>query len=167
VSDDCAGKLRIELDFNSTRNKLVQFLEHRKDVLMVLATSADSRVLSRTVWVANDQLSTYFFTWAFSRKCSQISANPQVSLCRDKVEIEGTARVVGPMFSPETADILALFTAENRDDALQWQDRPSMVIYRVDPTFACVDVYKEQGEIFYEYLDFTNEVAYKENWAYR
>ncbi|HTX79224.1 MAG TPA: pyridoxamine 5'-phosphate oxidase family protein [Longilinea sp.] len=158
---------RIDIDYSSMELKLKKYLDERNDVIMVLSTSSNNTVLSRSVWIANKGLDLYFFTWAYSRKCLQISTNPNVSLCQDKVEIEGIAGLVGPMFSAETTGILDLFRSKDPDAIKQWECKPSMVIYHISPVFACVDAYKEQDNVFYEYIDFQKRVAWKENWAYK
>ncbi len=100
---------RIKVGYRETLTKLLEFLSKKENGAMVLSTSARDVVTSRNVLVANDALDLYFFTWARSRKCAQIQQNPRVSLCKDRLEIEGKASLLGPMFAPESASALGLF----------------------------------------------------------
>ena len=165
--DTSEASVRTTVSYEETESKLLEFLSKKDNEVMVLSTSADGVVTSRNVLVANDGLRLYFFTWAYSRKCMQIAKNQRVSLCKDKVEIEGSARFVGPMFAPETSTILSLFRAKEPDAIMQWEHSLSMVIYNVAPVFASVDGCIKNGEAVIERIDFQKRVAYREKWAYR
>ena len=165
--DTSEASVRTTVSYEETERKLLEFLSKKDNEVMVLSTSADGVVTSRNVLVANDGLRLYFFTWAYSRKCMQIAKNERVSLCKDKVEIEGSARLVGPMFAPETSTILSLFRSKEPDAIMQWEHSLSMVIYNVAPVFASVDGCIKNGEAVIERIDFQKRIAYREKWAYR
>ena len=158
---------RMKVSYRETLTKLLEFLSKKENGVMVLSTSARDVVTSRNVLVANDGLDLYFFTWARSRKCAQIQLNPRISLCKDRVEIEGKASLLGPMFAPELASALGLFKRKEPEAIAQWKCKPSMVIYHITPLFASVDGCIEDDEVLIEYIDFEKRTAYREKWADR
>ena len=133
---------------------------------MVLATSADNMVMARSVLVIHDEPDLYFFTWKHSRKYHQIEKNNRISLCRDKVEIEGIAEVVGGMKDEKNKDILEILRKKQPNAIESWENKPNMVIIRMKPLFACVDGYYFGEDAYLEYIDFTNQTAYREKWGY-
>jgi len=133
-----------KIDYTRSKEKLLTFLEAKENAIMVLATSADNVVMARSVLIFNNDLDIYFFTWKHSRKCVQIEKNSTVSLCRDKVEIEGKAKILGLMTSEE--------------------NKPNMVIVRIQPTFAAIDGYYIGNDAYVEYIDFKKKIAYKVKW---
>jgi general stress protein 26 len=157
--------LQIPLEYSDSRLKLLGFIQDKSNELMVLSTSANNFVMSRNVLIANDDLDIYFFTWAHSRKCSQLKINPRVSLCKDKVEIEGITNFIGSMFSTETAHILNLFMEKEAESVSQWKNKLDMVFFCIKPQFARIDGYYENSDLFNEYIDLVNHISYKEKWA--
>jgi hypothetical protein len=133
---------------------------------MSLATCADGRVLARTVLVVCDELDVYFFTWDGSRKCEQIRANPRVALCKDRVQIEGKAEILGGLFDPANAEILGLFKGSCPQAIDTWRGRPGMVLVKVKPTHVVLG--GEAGEEPHlQFVDLEKGVAYAELWADR
>jgi general stress protein 26 len=55
--------------------------------------------------IASDSLNIYFITWRRSRKFQQIERNPNVCLCKDIVEVEGVAEILGKLNNAEGAEI--------------------------------------------------------------
>jgi general stress protein 26 len=131
---------------------------------MALATSVDGRVLARMVLVTCEGLDVYLFTWGGSRKCEQIRANPRVALCKDRIQIEGTAEILGGLFDPENASIRGLFEVRFPETVERWRDRPEMVLVKIAPT--SVVLAGEPGEEPHlQFVDLENGVAYAEPWA--
>jgi hypothetical protein len=81
------------LDYESSKNRVIQFLESKH--VVVLATSLSDQVTARTVTFATDGLDILFMSWGHHQKCVQIRGNPRVAVCRDNVQIEGEAEVLG------------------------------------------------------------------------
>jgi len=154
------------LDYEKLKKKLLSFLENKENSVMILATSSNDVVMARSVLICNDGLNIYFFTWKYSRKCTQIRHNNLVSLCKDKVEIEGTAKTLGLMTSNKNKDILNLLKQRFPDSIKIWETKPNMVIIKVNPIFARVDGYFIDNDSFNEYIDIINKNAYREKWAY-
>ncbi|GAG23031.1 unnamed protein product, partial [marine sediment metagenome] len=109
VQDTDHKRNRRDLLFEEKEQEIVSFLGSTENAIMALATSAADRVLVRMILVTCEGLNIYFFTWGGSRKCEQIRANPRVALCKDRVQIEGTAEILGDLFDPSNAAIRGLF----------------------------------------------------------
>jgi general stress protein 26 len=154
-----------KLDFNKSRAKLVSFLDNRDNPVMVLATSVKNRVITRSVLITNNELDLYFFTWRYSRKIEQIEINNNISLCKDKIEIEGKAKILGLMTSKENESILNMIRKKYPDSVKQWESKPDMIIVHVRSEFACIDGYFENSTSYLEYIDLTKEESYRIKWA--
>jgi general stress protein 26 len=153
------------IDYKKSLDKLLSFLERKENAVMVLATSADNKVMSRSVLIFNDNLDLYFFTWKYSRKCVQIEKNNKVSLCIDKVEIEGRAEIIGAMTSEENKEILTWMRKKQPNAINRWESKPDMVIVRIKPEFACVDGYYIGDDSWLEYIDLKKQYAYRKKWG--
>lgn len=157
---------RAELPFDEKKREIVTFLADRENAIMALATSAAGRVLVRMILVTCDGLDVYFFTWGGSRKCEQIRANPRVALCRDRVQIEGTAEILGGLFDPANASIRELFDKRFPETVERWRNRPGMVLVKITPTVVVLAA--EPGEEPHlVFVDLENEAATAEPWADR
>ena len=154
------------LDYEKSKNKLLSFLKNKENSVMILATSANDIVMARSVLICNDGLDIYFFTWKYSRKCTQIKINNLISLCKDKIEIEGTAKILGLMTAVRNKEILKLLQQKYSDSIKIWKNKPNMVIIKVKPIFARVDGYFIDNDSYNEYVDFIKQNAYREKWAY-
>ena len=157
---------RTELPFAQRREEIVAFLEAPENAIMALATSSEDRVLARMVLIAGDGLDVYFFTWGGSRKCAQIRANPRVALCKDRVQIEGVAEILGGLFDPSNASIRALFEERYPQSIDNWRNRPGMVLIGIRPT-SIVIAGTPGEEPKLEFIDIEQEQAYAEPWADR
>jgi general stress protein 26 len=154
-----------ELNYKQKKEELIRFLESKDTETMVLATSHNDRVLARNVLVASDGLDLYFFTWKHSRKCMQIEKNPKVALCKDKVQIEGAAEILGGLLDEKTKKYTDIIRRKFPEAIEEWERRPGMIIVRVKPTFAITGG-SSDGDIHIDYLDLKNEKAYSKKWAY-
>ena len=157
---------REELDYGTSKEKLVSFLSDSANKHMVLGTSAKGRVMTRVVLIVSDGLDIYFFTWRRSRKIAQIEKNNWVSLCKDKVEIEGEASILGPMRSKENEGVLELFREKFPGAVERWEVNPAMVFVRISPNFACIDGYFMDNDSYLEYLDLEKQESYRVKWAH-
>jgi general stress protein 26 len=155
---------RQELPFESRRREIVSFLASPDNAIMTLATSAGDRVLARLILVTCEDLDVYFFTWGGSRKCEQIRDNPRVALCKDRVQIEGTAEILGGLFDPANVSIRGLFEERFPETVETWRDRPGMVLVKITPISAVLA--GEPGEEPHlQFVDLKREIAYVEPWA--
>jgi general stress protein 26 len=154
-----------EIDFNKAKDKLLSFLNKKENAVMVLATSANNDVMARPILIFNNDLEIYFFTWKYSRKCKQIKENNKISLCKDKVEIEGNAEIVGLMTSKHCIEIMELLRKRQPEAIHRWENKPNMVIVKISPTFACIDGYFVEDDAYIEYIDFVKPQAYRLKWG--
>lgn len=157
---------RWSLPFEAKKREIVAFLESTENAIMALATSAGDRVLVRMILVTCDGLDVYFFTWGGSRKCGQIRANPRVALCKDRVQIEGTAEILGGLFDPSNAAIRRLFEERFPETVERWHGRPGMLLVKIMPT-SVVLAGEPEEEPHLQFVDLENGVAYAEPWADR
>ena len=161
------GKInRAELPFEEKRREIVDFLESTENAIMALATSAVDRVLVRMILVTCDGLDVYFFTWGGSRKCEQIRANPRVTLCKDRVQIEGRAEILGSLFDPASAAIRRLFEERFPETVERWRDRPGMVLVRITPASVVLGGDLDD-EPHLQFVDLADQSAWIEPWADR
>ena len=118
-------------DYESVRNGVIEFLANKRAI--VLATSLDGRVSARTVSMANDGLDVYFMSWGHHTKCVQIRGNPRVALCRDNVQIEGRAEILGSPLDEGNARISEMI-GDKYPDHESFLREPGMVLIRVVPS---------------------------------
>lgn len=77
-------------------SKLNDFYKHFSPYkTMVLSTSLNDKVTSRTISVILINGAFYFQTDKNFEKCRQIENNPNVALCIDNIQIEGICRKAG------------------------------------------------------------------------
>ena len=154
-----------ELNYREKKEELIRFLESKDSETMMLATSHNDRVLSRNVLIANDGLVLYFFTWKHSRKSMQIRKNPKVALCKEKVQIEGVAEILGGLLEEKNKKFTDIMRHKFPEAIEKWERRPGMIIVRVKPTFA-VTGGSFTSDVYIDYLDLKNEKAYSKKWAH-
>lgn len=159
-------KNKKEINFEKTKEKFTNFLEAKDNAIMVLATSFKNRVIARNVLIVSNRLDIYFFTWGHSRKCKQIENNPKVALCKDKVQIEGTAKILGDLFSQKNKRYTDMIRNKFPEAIKRWEQKPGMVIVRIRPNFICVDGTVIDNDVYLDYLDIESKKAYREKWAY-
>ena len=156
-------EIRWKLDYNEKKKELIRFLQSEDTKTMVLATSHGDRVTERTVLIASTGLDIYFFSWGHSRKCEQIRTNPRVALCKDNVQIEGVAEILGSLTNKKTRKYTDILRTKFPEAIARWEHRPGMVIARVKPVLVVIG---GRGEPHLEFLDLKNKEAYAEKWAY-
>ena len=136
---------RCELDYESTRNQVVEFLASKRAI--VLATSLDGRVTARTVSMVSEGLDVYFMSWGHHTKCVQIRGNPRVALCRDNVQIEGLAEILGSPLDEGNKRYAETLRHRYPDDYQMFAREPGMILVKVVPY--TITVFGKQGDEFY------------------
>jgi general stress protein 26 len=111
---------------------------------IVFATSEGARVTARTVSFASSGVEVYFMSFAANTKCRQIRANPHVALCRDNVQIEGTAQILGPVTDSSNAAYAGLLRDKYPEDYAANAAHPEMILLRVVPSR--IGVYRKDGD---------------------
>jgi general stress protein 26 len=101
---------------------------------------------------ASSGVEVYFMSFAANTKCGQIRANPNVALCRDNVQIEGTAQILGSVTDSENAGYAEQLREKYPADFEEYAAHPEMVLIRVLPSQ--IGVYrKEDDEHLVDRLD--------------
>lgn len=150
--------MKTELNFDEVKGEKVRFLEQNKHI--VLATSLENRVTTRTVRYASEGLTIIFFTLMHSKKVAQIKANPKVALCLNNVNIEGMAKIVSQQ--EKEGKRLAEIIKKKFPSYLEWwlARTPKLVVFvKVIPTLIVSWVTRDD-EPFMEYLDLQSKKAF-------
>jgi general stress protein 26 len=155
-----------ELDYNKKKKEIIKFLDSKDNAIMVLATSDEDRVIARNVLIANNEFDLYFFSWGQSRKCKQIRKNPNVALCKDDVQIEGSAEILGGLLDEKNKEYTDLLRNKFPGSVEKWENRPGMVIVRVIPKLIATASTMTDDYIYIDYLDLEKCTAYTKKWAY-
>jgi uncharacterized pyridoxamine 5'-phosphate oxidase family protein len=117
--------------YSQLREQAAAFLAEKRAI--ALATCVDNDVRVRTISFASRGLEIFFLTFEHNLKCQQIRANPNVALCRDNVQVEGRATIIGRVddpFNEVYANLLRKkYPATFDADAT----RPGMVIVLITP----------------------------------
>jgi len=148
-----------ELSYEGEKGRVVQFLESKHAI--ALATSLEGRVTARTVSFANDGLDIIFWSWGHNVKCVQIRGNPRVALCRDHVQIEGVAEILGSPLDEKNERYTETMRRKYPGDYDRFAHAPGMVIVRVIPTLVRIFV-QIDGAFYLKCLDLDQETAYLE-----
>lgn len=146
-------------DFCRAKQAIIEFLDAKHTT--VLATSLNDRVTARTVSFASDGLDILFLSWGHHTKCAQIRGNPRVALCRDNVQIEGRAEILGNPLDKANSTYAAVYREKLPRDFAGFAHQPGMVLVRVVPT-AVVTFVKGGDGLHLEHLDLESETAYLE-----
>jgi len=150
--------------FEELSQHAVGFLKQKRAI--ALATSLETDVRVRTVSFASRDLEVFFLTFEHSLKCRHIEANPNVALCRDHVQIEGKAEVLGRADDPGNGVYADLLREKFPDSFDADAARPGMVIVRVKPT--CVRVFRNsEGRYVVDSLDLVAQFVTTEDLAER
>lgn len=125
-----------------------QFGEYK---LMVLSTSLEDKVSSRMMSIVAYNGKFYFQTDKTFKKYKQLQGNPNVSLCIDNIQIEGTCKELGsPSDHPE---FCKLFEKYYKGSYVSYSLLPDERLFEITPAFIEQWIY-EDGEPFIETLDF-------------
>lgn len=159
------GAIRTVLNYDEKRREFERFLSSKEGEVMVLATSHQHRVFARSVLVAHRGVELFVITWRHSRKCMHIAGNAHVALCKDRVQIEGTAEIVGGVSEPATRPYLDLMRSRFPDSVERLLRLPNMVVIRIRPAMVAVAAGSAKGPAV-EFLDLETRTAWEEKWAH-
>ena len=132
-----------EIDFESLKDELAGEIGRAREI--VLSTSSDDHVTSRTVYFFPEGLTVYFITSRAYTKYKQIVRNPKVALCRDTIQIEGRAEILG---HPSSVD----FKVVNKDIGeyiSHYSKYKNTVMIKIIP----LKITRYRGNGVYDYLD--------------
>jgi general stress protein 26 len=147
------------MDFKKESEKFFKCLGASK--LMVLATSENDRVTARMMSCVIIGGNIYFQTDKKFDKYAQISANPNVALCIDNIQIEGTASFLGHLLSDENKVFAAAYKRHHRGSFNTYSSLPDNVLIKVVPTKVTLWKYGLK-QVYRLFFDMVNEKAEKE-----
>jgi general stress protein 26 len=146
----------VSIDYATRIRDVQQFLESKRAV--VLATCADERVTARTVSLVTDGLEMYFMSWEHNLKCVQIRTNSRVALCRDNVQIEGKAEILGSPLDEKNRRAADLLRSKYPEDYAVYSGQPGMTVVKVVPQL--IRLFRKEGDRFLlEQLDVARQTA--------
>lgn len=151
-------RLQKKLDYEEVKEEKARFLESKHTI--VLATSYQGRVTARTVTFASKGLHVYFMSWARHTKCAQIRGNPRVALCRDNVQMEGVAEILGDPLDEPSREYAETYRSKLPRDFEMFAHQAGMVMVRVVPALVTTFV-RIGGRLYLECLDLEKETAYR------
>jgi len=157
--------MRTVLSYEEKRREFERFLASKESDVMVLATSHQHRVFARSVLVASRGVDLYVLTWRHSRKCMHIAGNAHVALCKDRVQIEATAEILGGLNEEKNRPYLDLVRGRFPEAAARWSRLPGMVVIKIHPIMVAIAGSSGKGPTI-EFLDLETHTAYAEKWAH-
>lgn len=153
------GEMKRIADFDSASGKL--FCSIPDHLLMVLSTSSEGRVSSRTMSVVVIGDRFLFQTDRRMLKCRQILSNPQVALCAGNLQVEGVCTMLGvPTESPAFAHAYKACFPGSYDHYSAFQDER---VFEVVPSFIQRWVYEDDVP-FIERFDMHGQRYVKEQY---
>ena len=120
---------------------------------MVLSTSLDDKVTSRTMSIVLINGIFYFQTDRNFEKCRQIENNPNVALCIDNIQIEGICRELGKPV--DNSEFIKEYKNCFPGSYKMYSLLDSEVLYEIKPTLIKKWVY-ETSHPHIEMFDFKN-----------
>ena len=147
-----------DLDFDTVSQERLKALENAKE--MVLSTCSGSHVTSRVVSTACRGTTIIFLSWGHHTKCAQISENPNVAVCCNNMQLEGTAAVKGSPLDAQNSELMELYKEKQPE------------LYRVFPNFKGMQLievviktmtFYPPNTLFLDRIDFRSRTAFRES----
>ena len=152
---------RIDVDYAALERECAHFISHH--TTWALATVAGNHVTCRTVFTVNVGLKLYFQTDTRLTKYKQLSANPNVALCRDHVQIEGVAKDMGHPLTPKNQYFCDLYKRQHPQFFDIYTAVPTQSVVEVIPTLMTTWHHdKENG--YRNFLMIIARKAYREDY---
>lgn len=144
-----------ELDFYEVSSETLKMLEDIKE--MVFSTSLNDHVTSRTVSMACKGMTVVFLSYKNNTKCIQIQGNPNVALCIDKIQIEGTAAMRGLLRDENNAAYSDIYKEKQERYFNRCKNKDNMDLITVDINF--ITCYGPLGMHYVDKIDFAKRKA--------
>ena len=144
------------LDYRKCVEEKSRFLGDNRH--MVLATSLHDCVTARTIDYVSSGLDIIFLSWDHHVKIAQIKGNAKVALCRDNVQVEGVAEILGNPFDDENREYAELYREKLPVLFDVFAGKPGMVFVKVSPTLFKTFISGRNRRI--EYLDVSANKAF-------
>lgn len=132
-----------EIPYTEFADEVRELLRQTHEI--VLATCDKKRLTARTISCLCDGLNIYFITSKAYTKYKQILKNPRVALAIDRIQIEGTAHLLGHPASEENAPVRSFCRQNPRyfEYYQQYSKYKNSVLIRVQPSI--ITVYQGKG----------------------
>ena len=144
------------LDYDKCIEEKSRFLGDNRHI--VLATSLECRVTARTIDYVSAGLDIIFLSWSHHDKITQMKGNPKVALCRDNVQIEGVAEILGNPYDDENRKYAELYRGKLPVLFNVFAGIPGMIFVKVTPTLFKTFISGKNRRI--EYLDLSVNKAF-------
>lgn len=144
--------------------KLAELFENiGRQKKMVLSTVCENHVTSRMMSVIIMDGCFYFQTDKIFRKYEQIKKNPQVALCMDNIQIEGSCMELGhPLENKEFCEFYRQAFQNSYDKYTAMENER---LFKIVPNFIQKWIY-EDGEPYIENFDFERQQYLKVIYQY-
>lgn len=144
----------MKLNYEEEKNKALKNLDKEKH--LVLATSQNNHVTTRSIShiVMNDKI--YFQTDKNFIKVKQIRDNKKVALCSNNINIEGEATIC--MHPYENSEFIDKFKIKQPSAYEQYSNLEDEIIIEISPTFLTIWEYIDK-EPLRIYIDFNKKIV--------
>jgi general stress protein 26 len=122
----------MHINFKELETEIIDALAKNK--VWILATASGGRVTARSVSIVNEGLRCYFQTDTVFDKYQHIIANPNVALCFGNIQIEGKAKVRGPVLAPKNQNIAGLYKQAHHRSYLRYSHLKNEVFIEIQPS---------------------------------
>lgn len=148
------------MDTNYSLMKDEIFMQLGNSKVMVLATSCEDKVTARNMSCIMLNHKIYFQTDYLFLKTQQIYKNPNVALCVDNIQIEGTAKVKGhPDEDPEFSEGYKKYYRNSYDT---YSHLKNQIVIEVEPTLITLWKYSDNRKPYREFLNLKLQNASRE-----
>ena len=149
----------ITLDYEKAKEEVFGQLAQKKHV--VLATSLEGRVTARSMSCVVLGEKICFQTDVQMLKYKQLQKNPQIALCVDNIQIEGTARAVGHPFDKQNEPFRKAFQKKFPHSYAMYTSLAGEEVVEITPRLFIVWKYIEEKPLR-DYIDLTLKRAWRE-----
>lgn len=124
--------------------------------IMVLATSANNKVKARSMSFIILGQKLLFQTDKNFCKYEQITSNPNVAICFQNIQIEGTCKEIGHPLSEDNSQFASSYKDNFKGSYDNYSHLPNETVFEVTPHFITVWSY-DNGLPYREFYDFLRE----------
>ncbi|MDD2773292.1 MAG: pyridoxamine 5'-phosphate oxidase family protein [Elusimicrobiales bacterium] len=147
------------IDYNALESEVAEILT--KNAVCALATSSDDRVTVRSMVYVSTGLKVYFQTDMSFMKIAQIRKNPNVAICTENLQAEGTATLKGHPFEKGNENFAHLFKAKNSVSYKLYTANKTEIVIEVE--LHSVTLWKNEGARgLMEFLDIRRHCAQRQ-----
>ena len=149
----------MDIDFDKLKDEVMELLRSKK--VAVLATSSCDKVTARSVSYIILNSRIYFQTDKTFLKCEQMIKNPNVALCIDNIQIEGSAKIKGHPFAEENRAFIEEFKKVHYGSFNAYSHMENEVVVEIEPISIILWKY-EEGKPLRDFLVLRDKRAYRE-----